>query len=686
MPKRTYEIDILARIDKAIQSIEQLTGVTQEKLDNLNFNTGISAIVDVYRLAQGPIQKVGELIGHVINEAVAAEKSVNALANSLRITGDYSEAAVVELVDFANETARLTTLTDDQVVAGLSLAKSFQLTNTEAKNVINAAKELSAITGADLNSSVEKLAKTYNGFLDKGLKQLIPELKNLTAEQLASGEAVEIVAQRFGGSAAEALKNYGDIVSEAGQATSELAGTLGSIITRSEGARGFFQQITADIQALNDAIKAGNFTNLFFNLQVGEGFSDAANRLKDIEAAAVDAEQAIKNAMRANTRPAGGDDTERQIKAQRELQLAREKALEEFNSIRNQLEIAGLSDIEKINKEAAKNIAIVRKAIDTGAIRDRVQAQKYIENVQIESAKRVAEEQKKITEKQIAEEKKLREQTVSRNKNISNLDFAETGDLSSIEDLTAASLGILKNIVKGAQGAVDVISKGIGAAADLILPGIGGVVSDIVGVLSQGPEKTKQMVEEFARAIPQIIENLAESLPVLIEALVRELPPALAKAMPTVAYGFSIALIQNIPNIVKGFAQGLIDAAKQAGQALIDMIKDIPGGIWGGVTGKDSGGIFEGIPILGGIGDLFGFAEGGRVPDLAQFQGDKFGPVMLDRNEQVLNGDLTQRLERYLNAGGDAQPRNITVIVKLDRSELARANLSLDRDDYRTEV
>lgn len=701
MAERTQvELELIALTKKAQADVSKFTDSTQKQLSSISMSSSITAIssgfLAVESIASKVFNSVTGFIGKAIDEANEAERGQQRLANAMRLTGDYSAEAAAEMADFANSLSATTLNSDDQVVSSLALAKSFQLTNREAKEVAKAAAELAAVTGQDLNSATNALAKSYNGFVDKSLKQLIPELRTLTEEQLANGDAVRIVAERFGGSATNAVNTFEGSITQLGKATGNLYESFGLLITRSDATKGFFKQVADDINALSEAIDGGKLSNLFFNLQVGEGFADAAKRLKDIEENAVDAEQAIKNAMRANTKTGDTAAAERQIKAQRELNVAREKALEEFNSIRSKLEMAGLSDIEKINRETQKNISIVQKALSTGAISDRIKAQKQIESLRIDGAMRVSEIEKKILEKQLADELKLREDAFNKQKAIVSkvgsspltgfLPERTANDQKTFsngqETQIAQIAGGLNSFLKGAEGAKELLKNAAASVGDFLVPGLGPVIGEIAGALAQGPDFVRQQVTEFARAIPQLIENLAQSLPVLIETLVRELPPALAKAMPTVAFGFSVALIKNIPNIVKGFAQGLIDAAKQAGQALIDMIKDIPGDIFGGISGKDSGGIFEGVPILGGIGDVFGFAEGGRVPDLSQYRGDRF-PARLNAGEQVLDRDLSQELENFLQGSGGGQPQTAIFNIQMGLETFARLALECDRRGFR---
>ena len=57
---------------------------------------------------------------------------------------------------------------------------------------------------------------------------------------------------------------------------------------------------------------------------------------------------------------------------------------------------------------------------------------------------------------------------------------------------------------KGAEGAKSAIQSVIGSVADAILPGVGGVVSEIVGVLSQGPDKVKELANNYGNSLKRL--------------------------------------------------------------------------------------------------------------------------------------------------------------------------------------
>ena len=399
----------------------------------------------------------------------------------------------------------------------------------------------------------------------------------------------------------------------------------------------------------------------------------------EVKKAALDAAKAIKETESARPNVKEGD-----LAGLRAQQKAREKALNDFNSIRASLEQAGLSEVEKINLEAANKIKIIRSAIDNGVVKNTKELQSQILGIELDRNKKVAAAQKKSLEEAAALDKKLKEEATNNLKGIISdpIKASIDGSIKNIKDFQAAGAGFVSNILKGSEGALNLVKQAASAAASKLLgDALGPVAGEIVGVLAQGPEKVKELVQEFARSIPQIIQNLIEALPVLIEALARELPPALAKTMPFIAQRFALALVKNIPQIIKGFAEGLFQAAKDFGQAIIDFVKDA-GGLVSGISGKGSGGVFEGVPVLGGIGDLLGLAEGGRVPDSPRFEGDKF-PARLNAGEQVLSKDLSAQLERFLSGGGNSgQPIVVNLVV--GQQQLARAILDLNRGGFRT--
>lgn len=679
---QTYSFEILAEVKKARQSVDNFAKETQRQLDSINLGsavTGINAAFSLFDRAVGFVQPF-------IDAVVEAEEANAKLANSLRITGQISNEALKDLTDYADQLARVSKATDDQIKSSLAYAKSLGLTNAETKKVIQAASELSAITGDSLESSVDKLAKTLNGSLSKELKLLLPELAQLSKEQLIAGEALDKLTQKFGGSAAAEVNTLGGAFNQLGKGLGEVVESIGGLATKNEEIKETTQNVAGLAFAFSDLInkisafdlRASNKKAIdLFNSNQSVNSEEQLKEFKNLQ------RKQIAEAKRQSV-------ADEEIKKNRLLNLEKAKSEEAFSAIRSKIELAGLSDIEKINKEHFETVATLRKAQSFGQIPAEINLNKTLIGLANDREKRISfiidkETQERERKRQEEERKRIEADRARREQisAVSRLEFNEIFNVSLKQDkeaLAAFSAGIANAALDGAEGARRAISSAFGAIADKLLPGVGGVVGDIVSKLSQGPEKTKQMVEEFARAIPQIISNLVQALPVLIETLARELPPALAKTMPQVAFAFSTELIKNIPNIIKGFAEGLVEAAENFVNALFEAI---PGGqaITGGNTldlsntGSTIGDIFS------GIGDFFGFAEGGLVPDQPKFEGDKF-PARLNAGELVIDRELTQKLDRFIDGGGSAQQLVVNLVV--GEAQLAQAILNLNRRGFRT--
>ncbi len=726
MAKQTVELEILPILERAERAIKDFSKNTQEQLDSLNVKTAVSAINDGFTLLDRTVGKVFRTISNFMDGAIAeaaeAEKANIQLANSMRIVGDFSEEAFKSLQAFSEELARSTSLSDDQVTAGLALAKSYKLTNDEAQKVLRVAADLSALTGDSLTSSIEKLAKSYNGFTDKSLKQLIPELKNLTAEQLASGAALDLVAKRADGSAAALTDSFGGSLGQVSKGFKEVLESIGNFIVQNEEIKDGLK-VTAELlfkmaEAVTEMAPAFNATTkairVFFSVfdlnqlknfaeatapslsaaikLMGFAFGDAKKDIADTRTEFEKLNEAFKDgARKANATAIANQATVaarlkviQEEKTAEKIKKVNEDLANSISNIRVEAESAGLDEIGRLTVEYGKKFATIESARSKGILKG-AEAAELVNKILLD----FEQKRLKITLENIDKEKKARIEAARKaGENIERiignpggaaLKFLSKGETPTKDEGIALAASFTNTVLKGADGARKLVADTLGAVANMLVDKLGPVVSEIVNVLAQGPEKTREMVEGFARAIPAIIKNLADSLPVLIETLVRELPPALAAAMPTVAVGFSTALIKNIPNIVKGFADAFLEIPQKFVDALIDAIPGV-GGILGGGDGGGIGGVIGDVGDF--IGDLWPFANGGRVPNIPAFEGDRF-PARLNAGEQVLSQDLSNKLESFLEGGG-AQSGPVVVQLVVGQQELARAILNLNRGGFRT--
>lgn len=175
-----------------------------------------------------------EIIGFFTDAAEAAAKSEVEFAKmtaSLKSLGEYSPQVVADFKEFAEQLQANSKFSNETVISNVAYVKQLGLTNEETKKLITAAADLASVTGESLDSAVSELGVTLLGTA-KSLKKTIPEIANLSAEQLKAGAAIDLVSERMKGSAKEAIQTYSGAVTQANNAHEEFTKSAGALITQ----------------------------------------------------------------------------------------------------------------------------------------------------------------------------------------------------------------------------------------------------------------------------------------------------------------------------------------------------------------------------------------------------------------------------------------------------------------------
>lgn len=109
------------------------------------------------------------------------------------------------LIASAAELQARSTLGDEVIIEQQAYLAALGLSEQQINSTIEAAAQLSAALGMDLNSAVRNLAKTYSGLAGE-LGESIPALRELTAEEMKAGGAISYVNDNFKGFAETAAK------------------------------------------------------------------------------------------------------------------------------------------------------------------------------------------------------------------------------------------------------------------------------------------------------------------------------------------------------------------------------------------------------------------------------------------------------------------------------------------------
>jgi hypothetical protein len=221
-------------------------GVTSLLTKNLAaVGAGLAAIGTAY---------VGTIFSKAsIEAAIEQEQAITRLNQSLASAGRFTQETSREFQEFAKQLGA-TTAMDAEVIDGLlALSNNFARTNEEAKKLTQSAIELSAATGKDLNSSIEMLGKTLSGEAGR-LGSSVPAIKNLSAEALKAGEAIDIVLSRFSGSAAAQANTFQGSINTLKNAFEDVLEEVGKFVTQSPALIKLFQIIADGFRSAAESI------------------------------------------------------------------------------------------------------------------------------------------------------------------------------------------------------------------------------------------------------------------------------------------------------------------------------------------------------------------------------------------------------------------------------------------------
>jgi hypothetical protein len=234
-------------------------------------------------------------VGAIIN---FAKSSVSAAAEQLKQEGlllaalKGREDVQQRLVKQAAEIQSRTVYGDEVIIQQQTFLANQGRTEQQINKTIEAAVQLSAVTGDDLATSVQKLDQTYEGSLGR-LGKLDSGFTKLTKAQLANGGAIDLIIQKYSGFAeAQAQTLDGKL--------KQLSNTFGDI--QEEIGKGFIPIIDKVVKSLQQGAAATDFTKII---------SVISKAIKDIYEPTISFNDALSDLF--NVFNTGKDSTEKVI-------------------------------------------------------------------------------------------------------------------------------------------------------------------------------------------------------------------------------------------------------------------------------------------------------------------------------------------------------------------------------------
>ena len=222
----------MAEVKYRITSKDQSRRGTESAKRNLN-DLG-EATKKVGRIMKTALMAVGfAALGKEIADTVKLfgeqEKVELRLAAAAKNNPYINGQAVKSLKNAAAALQEISIFGDEAIIQQQSFLTTLGLTETQINDVMSAAVDLASTGMVSLESAVRNIAKTYGGMTGE-LGELIPNLKELTAEELKAGEAVEYIAKQYDGMAEAAASGVSGTIEQFKNMVGDVKETIGAAL------------------------------------------------------------------------------------------------------------------------------------------------------------------------------------------------------------------------------------------------------------------------------------------------------------------------------------------------------------------------------------------------------------------------------------------------------------------------
>lgn len=199
--------DANSAIDKVSSKLNELKK-RLGKNKSANLVTSFSGIVKAFGLVTSAIKNAGAVIKDLNETALVQIKAEKQLETAAKNNPYLNAQSVSQLKNFASELQNIGTIGDEQLLPLMAQLAAAGRTQAEIQEIMSAALDVSASGVMSMESAVKNLNKTFSG-LSGELGESVPQIKNLTKEQLKNGEAVKVIAKQYKGMAEETAKATG---------------------------------------------------------------------------------------------------------------------------------------------------------------------------------------------------------------------------------------------------------------------------------------------------------------------------------------------------------------------------------------------------------------------------------------------------------------------------------------------
>lgn len=698
MADNEVSLEILVEINDSLKNLNKIEKQTKDSTKSMEGAFTALKAAAVAGLAFVASKSLVNFFSEGVDAALKQEEALANLTQQMKLTGEFTDTAVEGFKSFADQMELTSTFADDAVLSQLALAKSFGVSNDQAKQLVEAAIQLSSATGDDLETSVRALGGTLDGTAGK-LATTIPELRGMSKAALEAHGAIGVVLERFQGSSLAKIDTFGGAVIQLKNAFGNLQESFGSIIIgngplielvkSASVVFGKLQEIVEkNREALDDFITFGVkafAVAIPVALEVLGFFVRALEGLAVVGGLAFGGLITVVGVFYDAWRHTIGLAVEVILGFAATIT----RTVADTPILGSVLEMAGVdtraaaTSIDTIRDDFVALAGDGKTAIDgfrdsvltsTGTMVEKFEGlndgfesfQKVVDDLAVAI---FASDQKIITS---AKKVAAARAEIGGGGGVKDTGFVgplkpgdsggsagvggakDKDELTSGQKLGLAIAGsIITGIGAGADGAAGAVADAFGLATKGLatLFGANGPLADALGgtlaqafqILGQDPAAFTEMINGFLKGIPTIIDNIVANIPTLVIAIAENLGPiitALLAAVPRIV----VALVQAMPQVAKAiltaFGEGIsFQLAKLGG--FLDKVQEI---------GETVKGYFADIPekisaAFKNIGAFISEAFGGIGIALSEGLGTFFrslGTLLIDA--------LTQAGQAFLDA------------------------------------
>lgn len=216
MAKKGVDIKIEANTKKAAEGIDKVS----KQLDALSnsakkssfkkLTDSVTSLSGAFSFATKIIGKAKDAIVSCVDAYQTQAKAETLLETAVKNNPYLKDESVQKLKNYASELQGIGTIGDETLIPLMAQLVSSGRSEAETMEIMSAAIDVSASGVVSLDTAVKGLNQTYSGTTGT-LSRYIPQIKDLTTEQLKSGEAVKAVAEAYKGMAQNTANTVGGV-------------------------------------------------------------------------------------------------------------------------------------------------------------------------------------------------------------------------------------------------------------------------------------------------------------------------------------------------------------------------------------------------------------------------------------------------------------------------------------------